>query len=418
MLYLSDETLFKLSRNKPKKKRVVDDDDDDDDDDGVLSDKRRKRDNLPKKRVQDDNEIQKESKKAKREKKSPQDSKKLEKKEPTKEKAAHKRHKPNVPSVVASDGSSLVGQEKTRPMKGFSSPLTSTISSQLSKPNKPSKRKSTMEHKPSSVTKVSSKANIHQIKNNSVLLKRNSKKSKTSGIGKYFDSRNGINSDTDSSESSSSTESSSSESSDESGPSNSQSKVNGSTASLMTSVTKGRANALINTDRSGKDAQNKMSTEMNGKQGKDETDATSQSSLTSRGISDGARSGRSFSSSSNSSNDMDEPEDTMLKNARLSSSLPVSAPSHLSSSSSENGKENSKIENISKKTSSSLLNPLSSSLSSFPSPSVDRRTQMWNTNETPVNKAAGVRPQLCTSRIKNKKPGMVIVITVEAFLTL
>ena len=143
----------------------------------VVSDRKIKGNNLPKKRVQNDNEMPMESKKAKRDKVSSQDSKKVARKDPKPKKEAKRRHKSKLSSVVGSDVGALLSQEKMSSTKAFSS----TTSSQMKKLNKPLKGKSTIQQKQTNGIKVSLQGNIHKRKAASLLLKTDSKKGKHSG---------------------------------------------------------------------------------------------------------------------------------------------------------------------------------------------------------------------------------------------
>ena len=364
-------TCFYLSfSNKSKQKKV-------DGSEEVLNETKKKRKNLPGKDVQNGNIKKTHSKKEK----SSSQANKNQVKEKKTEKAVCNKHKSNLHTVAANEDSSLLAQEERKSILAL--PSTSTFNAQLTKSSKHSKGKSV---KPSDAGKR---------KNTLELLKTNSKRSKTNANEKGKDiviGKKAADSGSSSSESSSTTESSS-ESTDESGPSNSPFKVNGM-ASPVASAVEINSNKSPLHKRLGKDVQHKTSIGSvsvklsNGKEGKVETGKNLKSSLVSHGNSkrngtarpstslslSSSNSSSDTASSSNLSSDANKSRDAITKDAQLSSS---SSPSL----------EKTNLEN-SKKTSSSLLHPLSSSSPSLlSSPSILRRIQMDTTDDSPVNQS-------------------------------
>ncbi|XP_022781759.1 coilin-like isoform X2 [Stylophora pistillata] len=359
------------ARDKLKKKQV-------EENKQGFSTKKIKGNHLPKKRVRDDSETPKDSKRAKREQK-------LVRKEAKKE--ANRRHKSKLSSVVESDVGALLLQERSS-TKVFSPSLTSTgtTSSQMKKLNKPSKGKSAIQQKQMNEIKLSLQGDIHKRKEPSVPLKTSSKKGKTSGKVILGGGRNV--SDSTSSESSSSI--------DESGTSNSPSKVkkngkvtlvggrnaiNSDSTSFESSSSSDEsgpsnlpsltdvAQRRVDTDELKKDAHS-IIMETSESQGKNKSDTIPQSSLTLCDITEGTRNGRSFSLSSKASSSLEKSGDSSIF-------------SHKS------GKLNSRIESNSKKTLSSLENPASSSRMSFQSPSsAYSQTQTGGANNRSVEQSA------------------------------
>lgn len=357
----------------------------------VVSDRKIKGNTLPKKRVQNDNEMPMESKKAKRDKVSSQDSKKVARKDPKPNKEAKRRHKSKLSSVVGSNVGALLSQEKMSSTKAFSS-----TSSQMKKLNKPLKGKSAIQQKQTNGIKVSLQGNIHKRKAASLLLKTDSKKGKHSGEVTLGGDRNAIDSD--------STTSNSSSSADESRPTRLPSKVKVSTS--LTSVTQRK----VDSDESKKDAHRITSKETNEKQGKNTCNSIPKSSLTLWDVSEGTRNDRSFSSPSESSRGVEKSENS-------------SVFSHGS------GKVNSRTESTSKNTFSSLENPALSSRTSFQSPNsaysqtltrqkieTSDKQSATCSNTKQMNATGQVRPLSSANERHSKKPGIVIVITVKALV--
>ena len=357
----------------------------------VVSDRKIKGNNLPKKRIQNDNEMPMESKKAKRDKVSSQDSKEVARKDPKPKKEAKRRHKSKLSSVVGSDIGALLSQEKMSSTKAFSS----TTSSQMKKLNKPLKGKSTIQQKQTNGIKVSLQGNIHKRKAASLLLKTVSKKGKHGGEVTLGGDRNAIDSD--------STTSNSSSSADESRPTRLPSKVKVSTS--LTSVTQRK----VDSDESKKDAHRITSKETNEKQGKNTCNSIPKSSLTLWDVSEGTRNDRSFSSLSESSRGVEKSVTSVFSHG--------------------SGKVNSRTESTSKNTFSSLENPALSSRTSFQSPNsaysqtltrqkieTSDKQSATCSNTKQMNTTGQVRPLSSANERHSKKPGIVIVITVKALV--
>ena len=358
----------------------------------VVSNRKIKGNNLPKKRVQNDNEMPMESKKAKRDKVSSQDSKKVARKDPKPKKEAKRRHKSKLSSVVGSDVGALLSQEKISSTKAFSS----TTSSQMKKLNKPLKGKSAIQQKQTNGIKVSLLGNIHKRKAASLLLKTVSKKGKHGGEVTLGGDRNAIDSD--------STTSNSSSSADESRPTRLPSQVKVSTS--LTSITQRK----VDSDESKKDAHRMTSKETNEKQGKNTCNSIPKSSLTLWDVSEGTRNDRSFSSPSESSRGVEKSENS-------------SVFSHGSA------KVNSRTESTSKNTFSSLENPALSSRTSFQSPNsaysqtltrqkieTSDKQSVTCCNTKQMNSTGQVWPLSSATERYSKTPGIVTIITVKALV--
>lgn len=333
-----------------------------------------------------------ESKKAKRDKVSSQDNKKVARKDPKLKKEAKRRHKSKLSSVVGSDVGALLSQEKMSSTKAFSS----TTSSQMKKLNKPLKGKSAIQQKQTNGIKVSLQGNIHKRKAASLLLKTDSKKGKHGGEVTLGGDRNAIDSD--------STTSNSSSSADESRPTRLPSQVKVSKS--LTSITQRN----VDSDESKKDAHRMMPKETNEKQGKNTCNSIPKSSLTLWDISEGTRNDRSFSSPSESSRGVEKSENS-------------SVFSHGSA------KVNSRTESTSKNTFSSLENPALSSRTSFQSPNsaysqtltrqkIETSDKQSATccNTKQMNSTGQVWPLSSATERYSKTPGIVTIITVKALV--